>query len=499
MTSDNEKRDIDWKNLWLRKLESYRQKGALSESGFLHLYYAFYLYFTFCCVFLYFEFDCVIYLCIDWHDEVTIEAHVVNIKHAAGPPSVGILQPLLLRWQSRACPLTVFGLPAVQAVLNYKWNAWAARFLQYEFILYLCWLISYTTFIILFKNEDLDLSYSEVWHHSHTGKTKVILNLFSLIFMAPFLLIEANTMLDYKFNWFTMWNALDIVTYTIQLITCIVYISRWEIKAQWFSVLMAIQCIFLFAKVQYFSRVFASAKSSLVDTLKVVISDVKWFLLFILLTLFSFAIAFHILFRQNTQVNQFAEVWHAIVTMFSFMLGGFDTNIFYKEQDPKPAVSVLFFVTYEAVMAIMLLNLLIAIMTDSYSKVMEDEHLWNLCSKAQIIDELETTMPAWLVRRWNPAYIHILKLGSKNDIDINSLWSRLDMTESQLKSSSKEMTVRMQTMEKKILDRLELLSAEMKVLDEYEQNNSDGKGPASRPIRTQTFLATVKEGPSDET
>ena len=55
--------------------------------------------------------------------------------------------------------------------------------------------------------------------------------------------------------------------------------------------------------------------------------------------------------------------------MFSFMLGGFDTDIFYDTTNPKPIVSVAFFVLYEAVMAIMLLNLLIAIMTDSYSKV----------------------------------------------------------------------------------------------------------------------------------
>lgn len=62
-------------------------------------------------------------------------------------------------------------------------------------------------------------------------------------------------------------------------------------------------------------------------------------------------------------------MWHSIVTMFSFMLGGFDTNVFYDAQNPDPIISVTFFVMYEAVMAIMLLNLLIAIMTDSYSKV----------------------------------------------------------------------------------------------------------------------------------
>ena len=60
-------------------------------------------------------------------------------------------------------------------------------------------------------------------------------------------------------------------------------------------------------------------------------------------------------------------MWHSIVSMFSFMLGGFETDSFYRSRQPGVVIS--FFVVYEFVMAIMLLNLLIAIMTDSYSKV----------------------------------------------------------------------------------------------------------------------------------
>ena len=100
----------------------------------------------------------------------------------------------------------------------------------------------------------MGLDYGDVWEKSTSGKAKIILNLLSVLFMCPFVLIEANTMLDYGFNWFSMWNLLDIVTYSVQLITCIVYISRQGVEAEWFSVLMAVQCIFLFAKVQYFSR-----------------------------------------------------------------------------------------------------------------------------------------------------------------------------------------------------------------------------------------------------
>lgn len=81
---------------------------------------------------------------------MTIEAHVVSIKHAAGPPETGLIQPILKRWKSKACPLSVFALPAVQAVLAYKWESWAGRTLFFEFILHIVWLLCYTFFIILF-------------------------------------------------------------------------------------------------------------------------------------------------------------------------------------------------------------------------------------------------------------------------------------------------------------------------------------------------------------
>lgn len=60
---------------------------------------------------------------------------------------------------------------------------------------------------------------------------------------------------------------------------------------------------------------------------------------------------------------------HSIFTLFSFMLGGFEVDVFYDENGPDPSVTIPFFVLYESVMSIVLLNLLIAIMTDSYSKV----------------------------------------------------------------------------------------------------------------------------------
>ena len=51
-----------------------------------------------------------------------VEAHVVTIKNAAMADDAGLLNPLLKRWQDQACSTMVFGLPAVQSVINFKWD-----------------------------------------------------------------------------------------------------------------------------------------------------------------------------------------------------------------------------------------------------------------------------------------------------------------------------------------------------------------------------------------
>ncbi len=45
----------------------------------------------------------------------------------------------------------------------------------------------------------------------------------------------------------------------------------------------------------------------------------------------------------------------------------------------------------------------------------DNEGLRFLCSKAEVIDEIETVVPQWVKNRnpeWYPAYIHVLKVTS---------------------------------------------------------------------------------------
>jgi hypothetical protein len=65
------------------------------------------------------------------------------------PPS--LLQPLLKRWQAGGLELSAFGLPAIQAVIEYKWRTFARRLLLWQLAVFVCWLASFFTFAILFQ------------------------------------------------------------------------------------------------------------------------------------------------------------------------------------------------------------------------------------------------------------------------------------------------------------------------------------------------------------
>ena len=71
-----------------------------------------------------------------------MEAHVVTIRNAAGTDDAGLLNPLLKRWQDQACSQMVFGLPAVQSVINFKWD----RYVNFLYLILLLIIINIMRF-----------------------------------------------------------------------------------------------------------------------------------------------------------------------------------------------------------------------------------------------------------------------------------------------------------------------------------------------------------------
>jgi hypothetical protein len=91
-----------------------------------------------------------------------------------------------------------------------------------------------------------------------------------------------------------------VVTYVLQLAMVTMHLGRLDVSSGWISVAAAFQSILLIFRLQFFSRaLFPPTRFAFVDDIKAVISDVKWYLVFILLVVFGWAVAFHILFRAD--------------------------------------------------------------------------------------------------------------------------------------------------------------------------------------------------------
>ncbi|GMH44122.1 hypothetical protein BSKO_12056 [Bryopsis sp. KO-2023] len=397
------------------------------------------------------------------NQKVTVEAYLMRIEHGCGPPKTGFLHSVLLKWQQEEASLSVFSIPAIQAVILYKWEKWAKRLLQVEFVIYVAWMLSFLLFIGMF-GDHRGFKDPGSLHHTRYGVLPLIALASAAAFMVPFLVIETCTIFAYRWSWFTQfWNVVDMGTYVFTGLTLFSYVTHTGLDSAWLTVVLAAQCIIMAAKIQYFSRVYAR-KGSMVDTLKVVVVDIKWFLVFMYLTMFAFGIAFFILYREDRDLDpEFESTWHAVVAMFSYMMGGFHFELFYDSS--RSTAVIIFFLIYESIMAIMLVNILIAIMTDSYSLVMEEEQAWGLCSKAQIIDELETALPSFITQKWNPKFLHILKVSPRKEVLVDTLWTKLGMAEDKMEGSAKDTVAKLSRFQNKVVGKLESMRQVVKAMD----------------------------------
>ncbi|GMH44220.1 hypothetical protein BSKO_12154 [Bryopsis sp. KO-2023] len=352
-----------------------------------------------------------------WSRDVDLGAYVLNVTGASVVGTQGLLHKVLLNLRAGSCMYDVMKLPALRATIDYKWNAWAGRLLMIELILYVGWLVAYSLFLLFFLVEDSN-------ERGMIYSPALICNILSFLLMWPFLIIEIFTIQAYKWGWFSLWNAIDVGCYGLQMIIFIVYVGNFHaLSDDWFSTCLAIESVLLFIRIQYYARAFGSVNVSFVDTLKVVLKEVRWFFFFVFLTISSFALAFGALFRKAKQVqidNQefpteshlsrdFRNVWRAFLTTFSFMLGGFQTEYFFESDGWTYIATSMLFIIFEILIAVTLLNLLVAIMIDSYSKIKKEEAVLRDLNRAHVIDELEMTLPKVLTRKEKgDFFIHIL-------------------------------------------------------------------------------------------
>ncbi|KAI8467566.1 MAG: hypothetical protein J3K34DRAFT_523650 [Monoraphidium minutum] len=310
-----------------------------------------------------------------WSRTVTAEAFVVRIRNAAHPDADGLIRPLVMRWQAGGCHYSVFGLPAVQAVLEFKWDTFCRVALLAELLFcrvallaelffFLTWLVSFSAFTLLFQDEDPRMPLSQLLQTT-TGRATVGCGVLSLVGMAPFLVVEWSTLTTYSLGWLNLWNTLDLCTYGLQIAIVALHFTRVGIDTNWFVDMVAVQCVLLFFRLNYFSRLFAN-KFSFLDSLQQVVMDCRFYLFFLLLMTYGFACSYCVLFRNDQDLPQFSDISHSLLTVLNYAMGGVDLKAMLDSSNPRAAMVLS--VVFQFSMSMVLMNLLIGIICNSVSK-----------------------------------------------------------------------------------------------------------------------------------
>jgi WD40 repeat protein len=218
-----------------------------------------------------------------------------------------------------------------------------------------------------------------------------------IVIGAPFIMMEAfafataeslGSYVASAFNW------ADVVNYVLIFVIGFPGLVQAEAARR---IILAILIVLMGFKTLYFLR----AYTTLVGVILQAIKDIRAFTLIVILILVSFAIAIDVL--EDVAVSE-----ASLLTLFGLMLGAFEVDT-YAVDAVGSALSIvlqILFYMFALLVAIVLLNLLIAILGDSYDVVTEKKKAEYVRMRAQLVIEYARLFPSLL--RQQGRWLHVL-------------------------------------------------------------------------------------------
>jgi len=178
---------------------------------------------------------------------------------------------------------------------------------------------------------------------------------------------------------FDIWNVIDMSIILFWFLTLSMLGTRKDDPTLQF--LCALGGFSVWAKILYFGRG-VKQYSTLIEILRRIVLDMKYFILLLATFLGAFSIAFRCMKVDGT-------VWYSFLRVYNMMYGEFDIDSFDKDSH-VPHLTLPLFILFMFMVPLILLNALIAFMGDSYGSAREDAKQVFLLSRASLIVEYET-------------------------------------------------------------------------------------------------------------
>jgi methyl-accepting chemotaxis protein len=221
----------------------------------------------------------------------------------------------------------------------------------------------------------------------------------------------------------------------------------------------------------------------LIKTVLEILNDISGYVALLLILLWGFSVSFAVAMPKNKAfMDANSGPLIGLLTSFEAIVGSFDMNNF------ENLESMVFFVLYLSVMVIIMLNLLIAIMSDSYEKVKESEVVEARKLRAETIIAEEKLMSDRdrANADYFPRYLQVLRatdgteqkwsgLSGKMVSEILKVKKQLAQTERGLKQQAEQVSDKVDEKVEQVKEQVTQLKGQMEEMKEQVKEQVKGQ------------------------
>lgn len=269
--------------------------------------------------------------------------------------------------------IDIINHPWMVHYLNYQWKTFAKPFFNKSMFLYIFYLLIFTLVSILYR-----IDTTNVDNIFFKGLILALYFCNTYYIGKECLELKRGGSINYCS---TIWNYFDIVQYL--LVFTFLPLKFYDSSYQW--VVLSLLGPIFWIKFLHFARGFKTI-GPFVRMLFKMIGDISHFLILFSIFLLGYSHGFYMLLGDT--VDEYSTIQRTIMSLFNLNLGDYDYEVFYDTS--FKLTSHILFISFTVISVIVLMNLLIAIMGDSYSAINEKaEKEWRL-ELAKLILHMQT-------------------------------------------------------------------------------------------------------------
>eukprot|EP00347_Sterkiella_histriomuscorum_P008970 403343034 len=308
----------------------------------------------------------------------------------------------------------------IQTVLNFKWDTYTNKFFINQFYLYLLFLISYVTDLYFFT---INAGADEEDSRSIVQQLVLKLTCVGYLLLQEYYEFKMLRRIGYVEYATDLWNIIDQAMAILYFV--IVIIDIQEIAYNGIVILHSCMLILVFIKLCEILRVFQGF-SYQVSMLKAVFMDLRYFIMLYGFVLIVYGLIFTLLRIKTSSDNieyEGINYFGYFIMAFRASTGDFQIDNFYELEDAHIIFAWIVWISAVLFLNIILLNFIIAVISESYEKVMQKMVAESYRIKAQLIQERESYFndEEFKNQEYFPSYI-IFRRPVEDQIDDNQEW-----------------------------------------------------------------------------